>query len=144
MSSDVVTSPADERFPAGAAMVIRAAGLIHLGLMVSLLLAPRWTAAALALPWTEPATFARFFAVAYGTLGLGLLRAAGQPQKAGALLVETTALVKLSFVAVLTADIVAHKLPVGSATALALDVIFGAALYRIARASAASGASSVA
>ncbi|MBK7400208.1 MAG: hypothetical protein IPJ34_29140 [Myxococcales bacterium] len=120
-------------FSAGAATIIRATGLVHLGLMASLLLAPRWTLAALALPWTEPATFLRFFAVAYGTLGLGLLRAAGLPKSRGLLLVETTALVKLGFVAVVTADIVARKLPSGSAVALALDVIFGAALYRTAR-----------
>lgn len=127
--------PASDRaaFSPGAATIVRAAGLVHLGLMVSLLLAPRWTLGALVLPWSEPSTFVHFFAVAYGTLGLGLLRAAALPRVRGVLLVETVALVKLGFVAVVTADIVARKLPAGSVVGLALDVIFGAALYRTAR-----------
>jgi hypothetical protein len=115
------------------ATLLRATGFVHLAIMAIGLAAPASLFGAWALPFEEPATFLRFVLVAYGALGLGLVRAAQRPTAEGALLVETTALVKLAFVSVIVFDILGKRLPPRAAIASALDVIFGVALYRAAR-----------
>jgi hypothetical protein len=120
------------------ATILRATALVHLMLMLMGIFTPSLIFSAWSLPYAEPATFMRFSLVAYGALGLGLFRAVRLPKLEGRLLVETTALVKLAFVSVVIADILAHKLPNKAAVAVILDVMFGVALYRAARRAAAS------
>ena len=127
-----------QRWSAGEATIIRAAALIHLMLMLMGIFTPAQIFGAWSLPYEEPATWMRFSLVAYGALGLGLFRAVRLTRAEGRLLVETTALVKLAFVSVVVADILARKLPNKAALAVTLDVIFGVALYRAARRAAAS------
>jgi hypothetical protein len=121
------------RWSFGEATVLRATGFIHLAIFALGLLTPASFLGAWNLPYGEPATFTRAFLLAYGALGLALIRAARVPREQGALLVETIALVKLAFFAVVVADIMARKLPNRAAIAVILDVIFGIALYRAGR-----------
>jgi hypothetical protein len=97
------------------------------------LLSPQTFLGAWGLPHVEPATFERAWLVAYGALGVALLRALRSPRATGRLVVETVALVKLAFVLVVVADILARKLPAAAAVGVILDLIFGAALLRAGR-----------
>ena len=115
------------------ATLIRAAGFLHLALLACGLLAPAMIFAPWGLPFQEPATFVRFMVVAYGALGLGLLRSLARTRPEGRLLVETTALVKLGVVAVVLADTLAHKLPSRAPIVALIDLVFGVALFRAAR-----------
>jgi len=128
----------NDRWSFPEATILRATAMIHLMFMLMGIFTPSLIFSAWALPYDEPATFMRFALVAYGALGLGLFRAVRLPRLEGRLLVETTALVKLAFVSVVVADIMARKLPNKAAIAVILDVIFGVALYRAARRAAAS------
>lgn len=115
------------------ATLIRSAGLIQLMMMALGIAMPARLFSAWGLPHEEPATFLRFMVVAYGALGLALLRAVRLPRAEGRLVVETAALVKIAFVAVVIADILARKLPSGAAVAVVLDMILGVAMFRAAR-----------
>jgi hypothetical protein len=115
------------------ATLIRTSAFIQLTVMLFGVLSPAQLFSAWALPHQEPATFMRFMVVAYGALGLSLLRAVRLPREEGRLTVETVALVKVAFVAVVIADILARKLPNGAAVAVILDMILGVAMFRAAR-----------
>ena len=115
------------------ATLLRTAGLIQLLIMALGMVSPGRLFSAWGLPVDEPATFMRFMVVAYGALGLALLRAVRLSRAEGRLTVETVALVKLAFVAVVIADILARKLPNGAAVAVILDMILGVAMFRAAR-----------
>ena len=115
------------------ATIVRASAFIQLTTMLMGLFTPRQLFAAWGLPFAEPATFMRFTLVAYGALGLALIRAVRLPRAEGRLTVETVGLVKLAFVSVVIADILARKLPNHAGMAVILDVIFGVAIFRIAR-----------
>lgn len=128
----VQSAPA-ERWSFGEATILRSVALTHLLLLVAGLLAPAAIFAPWGLPFEEPATFYRFAIVAIGALGFALLRAARLPPSEGRLLVETVALVKLAFVAVVVADTLAHRLPNRAPVAASIDLVFGAILYRLAR-----------
>ncbi|MGZ3417376.1 MAG: hypothetical protein ACXWUG_09270 [Polyangiales bacterium] len=121
------------RWSFGEATVLRATGLMHLGVMAMGLITPAALLGAWSLPFGEPATFTRAFLLVYGALGLALVRAVRLPREQGWLLVETVGLAKLAFFAVIVADIMARKLPNRAAIAVILDVIFGIALYRAGR-----------
>jgi len=123
----------DERWSFGEATVLRTTAMIHLALMGLGLVAPGAVFGAWSLPWAEPATFLRFMLLAYGVLGLSLLRAVRLPRREGRLLVETIGIVKLGFVCVLIVDILARKLPNAAAIGAILDLIFGVALLRAGR-----------
>jgi hypothetical protein len=116
-----------ERWSFGEATLLRATGFVHLAIMVLGLAGPASLLGAWGLPYDEPATFLKVALVAYGALGLGLVRAAQRPAPEGALLVETTALVKLAFVSVVVFDILSKRLLPRAAIATMLDVVFGAA-----------------
>lgn len=113
--------------------LLRATGFIQLMVMLMGLFTPAQLFSAWGLPHGEPATFLRFMVVSYGALGLALLRAVRLPRAEGRLLVETVALVKLAFVSVVLADILARKLPNQAGMAVILDMVFGIALFRAAR-----------
>ena len=118
------------------ATVLRMAAMVHLALMVTGLLTPASLFGAWSLPFAEPATFLRFTLLAYGTLGIGLLRASRLPRAEGRLLVEVVGTAKLGFVGVVVVDILAHKLPNAAAIGVILDLVLGVALYRAGRAPA--------
>ncbi|GAC1351109.1 MAG: hypothetical protein NVS3B20_00710 [Polyangiales bacterium] len=126
-------APRDRPFTFAEATLVRATAFLHLLLVPFGLLMPASVFAPYGLPNQEPATFARFAVVVYGTMGIALLRALRLPRDSSRLLIETTALIKLSFVAVVVADTLAHKLPSRALIAVALDLTFGAALFRLAR-----------
>ena len=111
---------------------MRAAGLTHVALMFFGLVAPL----ALFGPWglpTTPPTFYRIAIVVLGTLGVALVRAAGKSVAEGRLLVETCGLAMLAFFCVLLADATTHVIPGLAPLAGAVDLVFGTALFRIAR-----------
>ncbi len=124
------------------ATLLRATGFIQLMIMLMGLFTPAQLFSAWGLPHGEPATFLRFTVLTYGALGLALLRAVRLPRAEGRLLVETVGLVKLGFVMVVIADILARKLPNQAGIAVILDVIFGVALFRAARRNAETAAPS--
>jgi hypothetical protein len=130
------------RWSPAEATLLRATGFIHLMLMLMGLFTPAQLFSAWGLPHAEPATFLRFMVVVYGALGLALLRAVRVSRDEGRLLVETIALVKLAFVSVVIADILARKLPNQAGMAVILDVIFGVALFRASRRSVETAAPS--
>ncbi len=117
----------------GDATMVRATGIVHVLVMSAGLIAPASLFGAWGLPHEEPATFLRFALVAYGALGIALLRASRVGRVEGRLLVETVALIKIAFVLVILADILARKLPGRAWIAVILDLLFGFALYRAAR-----------
>jgi hypothetical protein len=134
---------ASERAPAGGiekpwwtmaeATLIRATAMLHVVVMASVLLLPAWSLARWGLPYGEPGTFMRAWAVGYGALGVGLYRALSVGRPEGRLLVEATALVKLGFAMVVLLDVSARRLPTASALACVLDMLFGFALLRMSR-----------
>ena len=117
--------------------MIRAAAFTHLAVLVVGLLAPAQLFSPWGIPVTEPSTFLRFGVVAQGTLGLSLVRAVRMPRREGRLMVETAALVMLAFFAVLLADAMAQRLPGRAPLVGLVDLLFGVALFRIARRSTA-------
>lgn len=137
-----MTAPdaADDRWPFAEATVLRAAAMIQLLVMAAALLTPHQLLPAWGLPVEEPATFLRAWFVAYGALGLALVRAVRAGRTQGRLLVESVALVKVAFVSVVVVDVLARKLPNRAWIAVVLDLVFGIALYRAARRAALSPA----
>jgi hypothetical protein len=123
----------EARWSFGEATILRTTAMIHLALMGLGLVAPGAVFGAWALPWAEPATFLRFFLLAYGVLGVSLLRAVRLPRRDGRLLVETVGTVKLGFVCVIIVDMLARKLPNTAAIGAVLDLVFGIALLRAGR-----------
>jgi len=115
------------------ATLLRATALLHLVLLAIGLFAPATFLGPYGLPFAEPATFLRATLVAYGALGLALLRALRLSRGEGRLLVETVALVKLAVFAVIVADAIAQKIPRRAMIAAGIDLVFGLALYRAAR-----------
>lgn len=113
--------------------MIRAAGFTHLAVLVVGLLAPAQLFSPWGVPVSEPSTFLRFGVVAQGALGLSLVRAVRLPRREGRLMVETAALVMLAFFAVLLADAMAHRLPGRAPIVGVVDLLFGVALFRVAR-----------
>lgn len=126
-----MAEPARWSFPE--ATLLRATGFVHLAILALGLASPASLLGAWGLPFEEPALFLRVALVAYGALGLGLVRAAQRPTAEGALLVETTALVKLAFVSVVLFEILGKRLPTRAGIASVLDLVFGVAIYRAAR-----------
>ncbi|MBI2395229.1 MAG: hypothetical protein HYV09_37010 [Deltaproteobacteria bacterium] len=123
----------EARWSVGEATILRTAAMIQLGMMGFGLVAPGPLFSAWGLPFAEPATFLRVVLVAWGALGLALLRVVRLPRGEGRLLVETIGIVKLAFVMVVVVDILARKLPSQAAIGAILDLIFGVALFRAGR-----------
>lgn len=113
--------------------MLRAAGFTHLALLGFGLLSPRTIFAPWGVPFDEPATFYRVTLVVLGTFGLALLRVARRPVREGALLVETAGLAMIAFFVVLLADAMAHRIAPRAPLAGVVDLVFGAALFRIGR-----------
>ncbi|MEO7095659.1 MAG: hypothetical protein ABI175_20545 [Polyangiales bacterium] len=126
-------APLDRGWSFGEATLVRAAGFTHLAVMAVGLLAPAQLFTPWGIPIGEPSTFLRFAVVAQGALGLSLLRAVRLPRREGRLLVETCGLVMLAFFAVLLADTMAQRLPGRAPILGVVDLLFGAALFRVAR-----------
>jgi hypothetical protein len=124
---------ADARWTFAEATVLRATGFTHLVMLAVGLLSPRAIFAPWGVPIDEPATFYRFALVVLGTLGLALVRAARRPVREGVLLVETAGLAMIAFFVVLLADGMAHRIASRAAFAGVVDLVFGAALFRIGR-----------
>ncbi len=124
---------ASSRWSFAEATLLRATGFIQVAIMVIALVAPASLFGAWGLPFGEPATFLRVAVVAYGALGVGLVRAAQREASAAVLFVETAALVKLGFVAVVLFEVSTHRLLPRAAVATVLDVVFGVAILRAAR-----------
>lgn len=124
---------AEPRWTASEATALRATAFIHLLVMSAALVSPASLLGAWGLPFEEPATWMRFAMVAYGALGIALLRAVRLARSDGRLLVETVGLIKLAFVLVVAADVLARRLPGRAWLAVLLDLLFGVALYRAAR-----------
>lgn len=123
----------ESRWSFGEATILRTTAMIHLGTMGFGLVAPSALFGAWSLPYAEPATFLRFMLLAYGALGIALLRVVRLPRRDGRLLVETIGIVKLGFVCVLVVDILARKLPNAAGIGAVLDLVFGIALLRAGR-----------
>lgn len=124
---------AEARWSFAEATVLRMTAMVHLALMAMGLVAPASLFGAWSLPFAEPATFLRFTLLAYGALGVALLRASRLPRRDGRLLVEAIGTVKLGFVCVIVVDILARKLPNAAAIGAVLDLVLGIALYRAGR-----------
>src|SRR5262249_22170065 len=123
----------DTRWSFAEATVLRAAGFTHLVLLAFGLLSPRTIFAPWGVPYDEPATFYRFSIVVLGAFGLALVRAARRPVREGVLLVETAGLAMIAFFVVLLADGMAHRIAPRAPFAGVVDLVFGAALFRIGR-----------
>ncbi len=123
----------EPRWTSAEATALRATAFIHLLVMSAALVTPRSLLGAWGLPFEEPATWMRFAMVTYGALGVALLRAVRLPRRDGRLLVETVGLIKLAFVLVVAADVLARRLPGAAWLSVLLDLIFGVALFRAAR-----------
>jgi hypothetical protein len=123
----------DRRWSFGEATLIRAAGFTHLAMLLVGILAPSQLFSPWGIPIAEPGTFLRFAVVAQGALGLSLVRAVRLPRLQGRLMVETAALVMLAFFAVLLADTMANRLPGRAPIVGVVDLLFGIALFRVAR-----------
>jgi hypothetical protein len=121
------------RWTLAEATLLRATALLHFVILGVGLLAPSAFLSPYGLPFAEPATFLRATLLAYGALGLALLRALRLSRGEGRLLVETVALVKLAVFAVIVADTFAQKIPRRATIAASMDLVFGLALYRAAR-----------
>src|SRR5579859_8081917 len=128
-----MANDSDARWTFAEATVLRAAGFTHLVLLVVGLLTPRTLFAPWGVPFEEPATFYRLSIVVLGTLGLALVRAARRPAREGVLLVETAGLCMIAFFVVLLADGMAHRIAPRAPFAGVVDLVFGAALFRIGR-----------
>ena len=122
----------EPRWTATEATALRATAFIHVLVMSAALVAPASLLGAWGLPFEEPATWMRFSMVAYGALGVALLRAVRLPRRDGRLTVETVGLIKMAFVLVVVADVLARRLPGRAWLAVILDLLFGVALYRAA------------
>jgi hypothetical protein len=133
LSPVVARADGERGWSFGEATLMRAAGFTHLAMLVVGLLAPAQLFSPWGVPIGEPSTFLRFSVVAQGALGLSLLRAVRLSRREGRLLVETAALVMLAFFAVLLADTMAHRLPGRAPIVGVVDLLFGIALFRIAR-----------
>jgi hypothetical protein len=115
------------------AIMLRSAGFIQLMLMGCALILPSAVFGPFGFSYVEPATFYRFSMLAYGALGLALLRVVRMPRSNGIVLVETIGLIKISFFIVVFIDTLARRLPSHAPLATVVELMFGAALFRIAR-----------